>query len=156
MYIIETISVDEDVTLISLNNSPADVKTVAALFSRIAEADVDVDMISQFPLSGTHSGLSFTVSDEAFGLILPIVTQLHCDNPEVKVSVSSGNCKISVFGQAMKGTPGVAAKVFAAAAGVNADLRMISTSETDISLLVVQADVHNTLRAIERAFSESQ
>lgn len=153
MQTIETINVQEDVTLISLNNSPADIRIVADVFQKIAAAGVDVDMISQFPQGGTHSGLSFTVRDEDFGAILPLVTQLRTQTPGITVSVSSGNCKISVYGMAMQGTPGVAAKVFAAAAEVQADIRMITTSETDISLLVVKADVDNAVRAIERAFA---
>ena len=54
----------------------------------------------------------------------------------------------------MKGHPGVAAKVFAAAASVGCDIRMITTSETDISLLVVKPDVDATVNAIKKAFEE--
>lgn len=150
---IESIRATQDVTLISFHEFPADIRTVAAVFQQIAAADIDVDMISQVPPNGTHSGLSFTVSDEDFGRTLPIVTQLRGQHPGITVSVSSGNCKISVYGPKMNGTPGVAAKVFAAAATANADLRMITTSETDISLLVVKADVDNTVKAMEEAFA---
>lgn len=150
---IESIRTTQDVTLISFHEFPTDIRTVASVFQQIADAGIDVDMISQVPPNGTRSGLSFTVSDEDFGKILPIVTQLRTQYPGISVSVSSGNCKISVYGPQMNGTPGVAAKVFAAAADANADLRMITTSETDISLLVVKADVDNSTKAIEDAFA---
>jgi aspartate kinase len=52
----------------------------------------------------------------------------------------------------MRGKPGVAAKVFRASASANSDIRMITTSETDISLLVVKVDVENTLTSIKKAF----
>jgi len=153
MDIIESIRVDEAVTLISFEDFPADMDTVAAVFAQIADAGVDVDMISQCPLGGTHSGLSFTVRDADFGQILPIVTGLRAKNKDLRMSVSSGNCKISVFGEQMNGLPGVAARVFRAAAGAGADLRLITTSETDISLLVVPADTEGTVRAIAEAFA---
>jgi len=152
MKIIESIDVAMDVTLISLHDMPADLNAVADVFTRISAVGVDVDMISQCPLGGTHSGLSFTVQDAQFGEILPIVSALRTENKELGVSVSSGNCKISVFGQGMKGQPGIAASVLSAAAAAGCDLRMITTSETDISLLVVKADADRALKAIESAF----
>lgn len=152
MITIERISVFEDVTLISLNDSPTDIKLIAGIFEMISQAGIDVDMISQTPPNGAHSSLSFTVSDDDFGKILEISAELRRLNPELKISVSSGNCKISIFGESMKGKPGVAAKVFGAAASINSDIRMITTSETDISLLVAKVDVENTVRKIEKVF----
>ena len=129
MKIIESISVSEDITLFSLSDFPADISFVAGIFDKIAETGIDVDMISQFLPNGSHSGLSFTVSDDDFG-----------------------NCKISISGADMKGRPGVAARVFKAAADAGSDIRMINTSETDISLLVVKADVDATVAAIKKEF----
>jgi aspartokinase len=52
----------------------------------------------------------------------------------------------------MRGTPGVSARIFKAAASVNADVRMITTSEIEISLLVVKSDVDNVIEAIKKEF----
>ena len=52
----------------------------------------------------------------------------------------------------MEGQPGVAARVFKAAANAGCDIRMINTSETEISLLVVKADVDATVAAIKKEF----
>ena len=152
MSIIESISVVEDVTLISLYDSPADIKIISKIFDIISQYCIDVDMISQTPPSGSHYSLSFTVSGDDFGKVLEIVAALRDLNSEIKIGVSSGNCKISLFGESMRGKPGVAARVFAAASSVNADIRMITTSETDMSLLLVKADLENTVKAIKDAF----
>lgn len=154
MNTIEKLTVNEDVTLISLSDSPADIKLIAKIFEMISQAGIDVDMISQTPPNGAHSSLSFTVNDDDFGGILEIAAALRQLNPELKINVSNGNCKISLFGEPMRGKPGVAAKVFEAASSVNTDIRMITTSETDISLLVVKADVDNTVVAIKKVFEE--
>ena len=100
MKIIESISVSEDATLFSLSDSPADISFIAGIFEKIAEAGIDVDMISQFLPNSSHAGLSFTVSDDDFGGVLEIATQLRAENKKIKISVSSGNCKISVNGGA--------------------------------------------------------
>lgn len=47
---------------------------------KIAEAGIDVDMISQFLPNSSHAGLSFTVSDDDFGGVLEIATQLRAEN----------------------------------------------------------------------------
>lgn len=145
------ITIKEDVTLISLQDFPAHVYGIADVLKKIADAGIDVDMISQTPSNGQHTSLSFTVDDEDFGGVLQIAAQLRKDNPDIKISVSSGNCKISVMDTAMNGVPGYAAKVFAAAASVHADLRIVTTSECDISILVVKADLETTVHAIRAA-----
>ncbi|MBQ3151705.1 MAG: hypothetical protein IJB86_10725 [Clostridia bacterium] len=143
-----SVTVREDITLISLIDSPANIDVIADVFEKIAQAHIDVDMISQTPPNGSHSSLSFTVGGDDFGGILKVAAELREKNPDIKISVSSGNCKISVFSEEMDGTPGVAAKIFKAAASVNSDIRMVTTSECDLSLLIVKADLENTLNAI--------
>lgn len=154
MKLVENIFVTEDVTLFSLCDAPADVAHMASVFKMIAEAGIDVDMISQFPLSGSSSGFSFTVSDSDFIPVLSIASHLRTLNPKTKISVSSGNCKLTVSGEAMRGTPGVSARVFKAVASVDADVRMITTSEIEIAMLVVKSDVDDVIEAIKNEFAE--
>ena len=49
MKTIQNISVVEDVTLVSLNDSPADMNTISKIFDMISTNNIDVDMISQTP-----------------------------------------------------------------------------------------------------------
>lgn len=154
MTAVQSITFVEDVTLISLQDSPADIQLISKIFEMISDAGVDVDMISQTPPHSGMPDLSFTVSGEDMGKILEISSKLRELNPALKLSISNGNCKISIFGEAMRGCPGVAGKVFKAAAEANADIRMITTSEVDISILVAKADFENTLSAVTAAFEE--
>ncbi len=154
MKLVDNIYITEDVTLFSLCDSPADIAHIAEVFKMIADAGIDVDMISQFPLGGSSSGFSFTVNDKDFVSVLSIASELRNKNPKTKISVSSGNCKITVSGEAMRNTPGVSAKVFKAAADVGADVRMITTSEIEIAMLVVKSDVDEVIAEIEKAFAE--
>lgn len=147
------LSVKEDVTLISFHDSPANMEMISLIFRMIADAGIDVDMISHTPPNGQHSSLSFTVDDNDFGGILQISAKLREFNPDLKISVSSGNCKISVMDPDMNGLPGYAAKVFSAASDAHTDIRMITTSVDDISLLVVKADLESTVHAIRSALS---
>ncbi len=154
MKIIETVSVCDDITLISISNFSSDIAHISKVFNMISEAGINVDMISQLPPSGANSAFSFTVSDDDFICVLAICSELRKQNPDIKISVSSGNSKVSVFGAPMREAAGVAAKVFTAAANAQADVRMITTSETDISLLVVKTDAENVVNAIENEFKD--
>ena len=70
---------------------------------------------------------------------------------DIDVIVSSVNHKISVYDPVMKNTPGVAAQVFNAISSTDADIRLITTSEVEISLLVTEADFDTVLNAILEA-----
>lgn len=154
MRLVDNIYVTEDVTLFSLCDAPADITHMAEVFKMIADAGIDVDMISQFPLSGASSGFSFTVNDSDFVSVLSIASELRNRSPKTKISVSSGNCKITVSGEGLRGTPGVSAAVFKAVSSVDADVRMITTSEIEIAMLVVKSDVDDVIEAIKKEFAE--
>ncbi len=148
MSMAPTITTSNDITLITLQNCPSDLTFTANVFKKISSLGVNVDMISLAPTHGAFTSISFTISDNDLGKILVFTSDLH-DNSNIKTIVSSGNCKISVYDQSMRDTPGMAAKVFAAAAKIEADIRIITTSEVDISLLITAVDFDQTLHEIE-------
>lgn len=154
MSIIQSISVTEDVTLVSLQDSPADIGLISDIFTEISKNNIDVDMISQTPPHSHTPNLSFTVSDEDVGKMLEITAKLRDIYPDMKLTLRSGNCKISVFGEEMRGTPGVAAKVFYALSRAKVEVSMITTSEVDISLLVDKHFVEPAIESLEREFNK--
>lgn len=148
MSLIDNITMIENVTLISINDSPADFKVVAQIFEMLSNAGIDVDMISQNPPQGKISNLSFTVNDEDLGKVFETASKLRELHPQLKLAISSGNTKISVFGNGMKNCPGVAANVFSAIASTDVEVRMITTSEVDISVLVYSHDGETVFSAL--------
>lgn len=152
MRLMPIITVTEDITLITLQNCPADIRFIDSVFEQIAKNGINVDMISITPPQGSCTNLSFTVNDELLGEILEYTASLREQAREVKAIVSSGNCKISIRDEEMENEPGVAAAVFAAVAAVNADIRIITTSEIQISLLITKADANIAAKAIRTVF----
>lgn len=114
MILEPVITTVNDITLITLQNCPSELSFISNLFQKIADFNVNVDMISLAPTQGAFTSVSFTISDNDLDKILAFTSNLR-DTSNIKTIVSSGNCKISVYDQNMKNTPGVAAKVFAAA-----------------------------------------
>ena len=121
------ISTVDNITLITLQDFPANVVSLAKIFDSISQYGINIDMISMAPTHGATTGLSFTISDEDMIDILGFTSKLKRE------------------------TPGMAAQVFNAISGTDADIRLITTSEVEISLLVTEADFDTVLGAIQKA-----
>lgn len=146
-----TIEIKEEVTLIALHAAPSGLGAVADVFDDMAAAGVNIDMISQSPPQGSDAGLFFTIADRDLDKALEVIARLRKGAPGLKSAVSSGNQKLLVCGEAMRTRPGVAATVFRAAAAAQADVRLVTTSEVDISLLISQPDAREVADSIRDA-----
>ncbi len=144
------ITTTSNITLVTLQGFPANVDSVSSIFSQIAEHNINIDMISMAPTHGAYTALSFSISDEDLVEMLAFTTELK-KQMNINAIVSSVNHKISIYDEAMRHTPGVAAKVFTAISDTNADIRLITTSEVEIALLVSEADYDIVLSALEKA-----
>ncbi len=149
---ITNITVTENVSLITLRDSQADIRFISYAFDEISKRGVNVDMISQTPPVGNQISLSFTISDEKIRDVLDVCTLLRTKFPQIKTDISSGNDKISVSGDAMRTVPGVAARVFDTLTECETDIRMITTSEVDISILIPHTEYTDIRDHLERMF----
>jgi len=125
--------------------------TAAAIFGMLARARVNIRMISQ---SVSESNISIVVSKESVGRASKALSQglkvagiAASVIPEPDVSV------LSAFGSGMKGTPGVAARIFSAVARKGVNVRMIAqgSSELSVSFVVPAGDAVRALRALHSA-----
>lgn len=139
----------EDVTLIKLMNVPSDMVFIGEVFGKIAELSVDVNMIS-LSENSNRSVLAFTVKDDDFIKTVEYTSKLK--DGSVKSIVSSGNCIISIVDVAMENVPGVAARVFKTLAEANVQIMLITTSESQISVLVTRADFDDAVDSLSRQF----
>lgn len=149
------ISTVDNITLVTLQGFSARANDISRLFEAIAGFDINIDMISMAPTHGATTGLSFTISDNDLIEMLSFLTDLK-KTMDVNVIVSSVNHKISVYDPVMKDTPGIAAKVFTAIRETDADIRLITTSEVEISILVTEADYDTVYREITKAMAMAE
>ena len=63
--VITKLSVTQDVALVTLNKVPANVDFICKIFDRLDEEGINVDMISQSPLTGSFVAVSFTTSSDS-------------------------------------------------------------------------------------------
>ncbi|MDO4460514.1 MAG: ACT domain-containing protein [Clostridia bacterium] len=147
------ISTINGITLVTLQSSPANVTFVSDVFERISERDINIDMISMAPTHGAVTSLSFTIDDDDLIKMLGFTAELKKEM-DIKAIISSVNHKIAIHDPKMKNTPGMASRVFTAIKNSNADIRLITTSEVEISLLVSEADYDDVLAELKKEFAD--
>ena len=147
-----SITVSNEISLIVLDNVPSDICFMVNVLNSLAQNNVNIDMISQAPSQGVTSRLSFSLPDSELESAFKVLTDYRSTYKDLKFAVSSGNYKVSVSGEEMRTKPGVAANVFSAVSKVQGDIRLITTAETEISILLSQPDSESVVSAIESAF----
>ncbi len=145
------IAVSNDITLVTLRNAPADMDFIATVFEDIAALNIDIDMISLSPVQGSTTSVSFTIKDEDIVTLLGYTSKLKVKN--IKPIVSSGNAIISLMDEGMEDNPGIAAKIFRAIANSNIDLRIVTTSQIQVSVLVTDAVFEQAYEALSNCLN---
>lgn len=149
---LEKISITENMSLITLYRIPYAMDLLGTIFTELSERGINVDMISQTaPLGGAIS-ISFTLPEEDLPKALAITGSHREEIEGYRSEVSTGNSKLSFFGDSMRTTPGVAAYVFSTLADLGVDAKLITTSEVDISILVEKSSLEHLERKLAEAF----
>lgn len=150
-----TMSRDEArITLLGLSDR---VEAPADVFTRLAEANVNVDMIVQSQArTGDAVNLTFTTGrrDAARAAELMRAAQAQLGFEELRVDEDVA--KVSVVGVGMRSHAGVAQTMFRALADKGVKFQAISTSEIKISVLIDAAYAELAVRALHAAYGLEQ
>ena len=147
-----THSTDEArVTLLGVPDHPG---IAGQIFTALADANVNVDMIIQNePVSdGQSADMSFTVPRSDLAGARAALEGLVGEFGIVDVATDEEMGKVSIVGAGMKSNPGVAAKVFTVLGGEDINIEMIATSPIKISCVIRGEHVPQAVRALHAAF----
>lgn len=140
---------DARITLKAVPDQPG---IAARIFSPIAAAGINVDMIIQNTRAGGDTDITFTVPKTEYKNALEISKNTAKEISAQDVLGDERIAKISAIGVGMKSHPGVAAKVFDTLARENINIMMISTSEIRISCIIEERYAELAVRALHTAF----
>jgi aspartate kinase len=150
---ITNMSVTYDVAVITIDNLPNSSRLISDIFNTIAGRKINVDMISQTPPLRGVINISFSIPSADLIKAITSLNKFKKSIPNLSIQVDADNTKISVFGYNMKDMPGVAAKLFTLLSNNNIEIKMITTSEVDISCLIYDKDVDSAITAIKQEFN---
>src|SRR5690606_34112609 len=131
----------------------------ARTFGAVARTRANVLMITQ---SSSEQSICFVVPDHDAQAVVNLLNQeferelaLHYVE---KIDSQKDIVIVAVVGSGMKGTPGIAARVFNALGTRDINVIAIAqgASEANISLVVMTGDADNAIRAIHDAFELGQ
>jgi len=137
------------VTIIGVPDRPG---VAAKLFSELAGANVNVDMIIQNVSEGARTDISFTVSLDDLEKAKKLIQEVSESVGAAGCNFDEGIAKISLVGAGMRTHPGVAAGMFTTLAENDINIEMISTSPIKVSCVVRREAGEKAVRALHKHF----
>jgi aspartate kinase len=127
------------------------------LLGPVAAANVEVDMIIQnVAPDGATTDFTFTIHRNDYKKALDILNKTAAELGAREVSGDDTIVKISLVGVGMRSHAGIAATMFETLANEGVNIRMISTSEIKISVVVDEKYLELGVRALHAAFNLEQ
>ncbi len=140
---------DSKVSLIGVKDKPG---VAAAIFKPLSKNLINVDMVVQnISANGKETDLTFTIKTDDLNKTRKIIQE----NKSIvyrKLLFEKGVSKISIIGVGMITTPGVTFRMFQALANKKINIKVISTSEIKISVLIEKKNIPKAIVALHKEF----
>lgn len=150
--IIRAVTYTTDESRVTVRGVPDRPGVAAEVFSALADAHVNVDMIIQNSSEQGHTDISCTIPTED-SVAADRALQAIVEHLKAKGFVTDDEiAKVSVIGAGMRTNPGVAALMFKTLADLGINLDMISTSPIKISAVIARERVDEAVRALHDVF----
>lgn len=154
--VVRGVTVERHQAKVTICGVPDRPGAAGTLFSAIAAANINVDMIVQNASSTGATDLSFTLHaddlDNAQMILQPLIGNLGAG----EMTAQGGAAKLSVVGIGMRSHSGVASRFFACLGAEGINIQLISTSEIKISVVIDEGEVERAARAAHAAFGLAQ
>jgi aspartate kinase len=152
-HIVTGIAFSKDEAQISLRHVQDKPGVAAAIFGRLAEANINVDMIVQnVSEDGATTDITFTVPEADYARANDVLTKAKKEIGYKRLDGATDVAKISVIGFGMRSHAGVAAEAFKALAERNINIRAITTSEIKFSVLIDTAYTELAVRTLHALY----
>lgn len=149
--LIRGVTKDKDVALISVIGLEDNPGVAFKVFTKLAQKNMNVDIILQSVGRDGTKDLTFTVSKENG----PVAVELLNDMVDVagkEIKCVTNVAKVSIVGAGMESHPGTASKMFEVLYSQNINIQMISTSEIKISVIIDADEADRAVSAVHNAF----
>jgi aspartate kinase len=155
--IVSGVAYSRDEAKISLFGLPDHPGVSSEIFGRLADANVNVDMIAQSHARGEGAAnMEFTVSKRDAARAMAVMGAAREAIGYQELAVNEDVAKVSVIGVGMRSHAGVAKTMFGALADKGVNIQVIATSEIKISVLIDAAYTELAVRALHAAYGLDQ
>lgn len=149
--LVSGVAADKDVARIALIGLKDEPGVAFRLFNHLARHNINVDMILQSVGRDDTKDISFTTNVDSADEAVEIIERhfKEYDRIDTEKNVS----KVSIVGAGMMSNAGVAAKMFEALYDEGINIRMISTSEIRVTVLIGEKYTERAMNAVHEAFA---
>ncbi|MEM9383677.1 MAG: aspartate kinase [Pseudomonadota bacterium] len=140
---------EAEITVTRVPNLPG---TAYKILSPVSEANIEVDMIVMASHPDGGVDVTFTVHRNEFVQAIKCVESALVELPGSEVRGNSNVVKIAAVGIGMRSHAGIASRMFEALAAERINVRMVSTSEIKMAVLVDEEYLELGVKALHRAF----
>lgn len=137
------------ISIVELEDKPG---IAFKIFNKLAQAKINVDIILQSIGRNNTKDITFTVSQDNRADAVTVIEGLKDSLAFKEVTFDEGVSKVSIVGAGMESNPGVAAKMFEALFDAGINIRMISTSEIKVSVLIDENKADEAVIAVHDKF----
>jgi aspartate kinase len=150
--VVRGVSLDRKQAKVVIAGVPDTPGVAAKLFTRIAEANLNVDMIVQNVSHTGFTDITFTLGADDARKAKEWLKDYAASTQAKGVDIQEGIAKLSLVGIGMRSHSGVAASLFTALSEAGINIQMISTSEIKVSLIIDEAKADEAVRAVHAKF----
>ncbi len=150
--VISGIAFNRDEAQLTINGVPDTPGIAYQILEKISNANIEVDMIVQNVGADGATDFSFTVHRNDYNQALKILKKQATTLGAREVTGDNEIVKLSIVGVGMRSHAGVATKMFKTLADEGINIRMISTSEIKVSVVVEEKYLELGVRALHQAF----
>lgn len=150
---VTSIDVTYNVSLITLNNLTNNINLISEVFTSIANEGISIDMVSKSPSVKSNTAVSFSLLYDDLVKAMSCLNKFNEHVNNLSIEIDSFNTKFCIFGKNMKEIPGVAARLFTVLAKEGIEVKLVTTSESDISCLIDEKDTDKAIDSVKTVFS---
>ena len=149
---ISGVAKDKNIARLSLVGLKDEPGIAYKIFSLLANANINVDIILQSIGREESKDITFTVNRADLLDAKEILEEHKSTIGFQRIDINNTMAKVSIVGAGMADNAGVAARMFEALYDARINIHMISTSEIKVSVLLDQDDADLAVQAIHKAF----
>ena len=150
--LISGIAFNRDEAKLTVLGVPDQPGVASRILGPVADANIEVDMIVQNVAEDATTDFTFTVHRNDYEKALEILQRIASGLGAREVSGDNKIVKVSLVGVGMRSHAGIASKMFRTLADEGINIRMISTSEIKISVVIDEKYLELSVRALHSAF----
>ncbi|WP_059171585.1 aspartate kinase [Bacillus sp. FJAT-27445] len=151
--IVRGVAFEDQITRVSVIGLAESLNGLPSIFASLAKNSINVDIIIQNITGDGTANLSFSIKTEDLEKTIEVLEASRKALGYGRIETETGLSKVSIVGSGMVSNPGVAAQMFGVLADQGIQVKMVSTSEIKVSVVIDETFMVKAVEALHDAFA---